>query len=206
MAEIIKLSRKNFKNSVNRCVSALEKGGIVVYPTETSYGIGCSISSGKAIKKIYKIKNRRRDKPLPIIVADLEMAKKYAKPNKNALLLMQKFMPGPLTLIAPKTKKVPNVLSRNGIAFRVSGSCFARELSRKLGKAIVSTSANIDEPEIYSSKKAIKRFFGKADIIVDAGDLKRVKTSTIFDMKSGKVVRKGPIGIRKIKKVLSGIK
>jgi len=200
--KIFKLTKNNSSKIAGECAQIMKKGGVVIYPTETSYGIGCSVSDEKAIRKIYKIKNRQLKKPMAVIVSDLEMAKKYVKLDKVSLALIKKFMPGPLTIITHKKKTIPPSLSKRGIAFRISGSEFARVMSKKLGKAIVSTSTNIDEPEIYSSKKVILKFENKVDVIVDAGKLKRNKTSTIYNTLNGKILRYGPVKVGEIKKIL----
>ena len=205
MTKIFKLTKNNSSKIAEECAKIMKIGGVVIYPTETSYGMGCNVSDENAIKRIYRIKKRRFSKPMAVIVSDLEMAKKYVKLNKKALALMKKFMPGPLTIILHKKKTIPDTLSRDGIAFRISRNSFARTMSEKLGKAIVSTSANIDEPEIYSSKKAILRFENKVDAIVDAGKLERNKTSTIYDLVNGKVLRYGPVKARDIKNLLRGV-
>lgn len=202
MTEIFKLAKNNSSKIAEECANIMKNGGVVIYPTETSYGIGCSVSDEKAIQRIYKIKNRRLRKPMAVIVSDLKMAKKYVKLDRVALALIKKFMPGPLTIITHKKKTIPDMLSKNGVAFRISRNAFARAMSKKLGKAIVSTSANIDEPEIYSSKKVILRFENKVDAIVDAGKLKRNKTSTIYDIENKKTLRYGPVKVRDIKKVV----
>ncbi|MFH1240559.1 MAG: L-threonylcarbamoyladenylate synthase [Candidatus Diapherotrites archaeon] len=205
MTKVFKLTKNNSSKITEECAAIMRKGGVVVYPTETSYGIGCSVSDTKAIRRIYRIKKRRLGKPMPIIVSDLEMAERYVKLDKIALALIKKFMPGPLTITTHKKKPIPNELSKDGIAFRISRNVFARTMSKKLGKAIVSTSANIDESEIYSGKKVISRFENKVDAIVDAGKLERNKTSTIYNTLNGKTVRHGPVKVRDIKNVLRGL-
>ncbi len=180
------------QNEIKKAVNILKKGGIIVYPTETSYGLGCDWINKKACRKIYKIKGRMKVKKLSIIVSDLKMAKKYLKINKEHEKLIKKFMPGPLTLI-----------SLDNVAFRISSNKTARNISLMLKKPIVSTSANISGNEDnYRIKNVIKIFSSKVDAIIDGGNLKKRKPSTVFDVKNKIVVRRGPVKEKDIHKFL----
>lgn len=201
--KIIELSKETEKIALKTAVNFLKNGKTLVYPTETCYGIGCKISSKKSIKKVFLAKQRNPEKALAIIVSSKKMIRKYGVLTKKAELLMEKFMPGALTLIIEKKATVPDALSKNGIGFRISGNKFANELCKKLGEPVVSTSANIEgEKEIYSGKKAIAVFNGKIDLIIDCGKLPRNKTSTIFDTRTSKILRNGTITEKEIIDVL----
>jgi tRNA threonylcarbamoyl adenosine modification protein (Sua5/YciO/YrdC/YwlC family) len=190
-------------DDVTGAAEVLQKGGLVIYPTETSYGIGCDATNSEAIKNVYRLKGRDYAKPLSIIVADVEMAKKYIGINKTAETLVKKFMPGPLTLVAKK-RNLPDELCRETIAFRISSNKFATGMTKKLGNPITATSANIsgDEP-IYEIKKIKLQFKNKADLIIDAGNLEKRKPSTIYDTISRKILREGDITKSQIEKALS---
>ncbi len=204
--KILKLNSKNEKEILKIAVEFLKKGKTIIYPTETCYGIGAKISSKKGIEKIFKAKQRNPKKALSIIVSDKKMVEKYAVLNEKAVLLMEKFMPGPLTLVVEKKKNVPNVLSKRGIAFRISGNTFATKICKMLGEPIASTSANIEgEKEIYDEKELLEKFSKKVDLILLAGNLSKNKTSTIFDVENGKVLREGNITEKEIKKKLKSI-
>jgi L-threonylcarbamoyladenylate synthase len=193
------------KNEISRIVGVLEKGGIIVFPTETSYGLGANALNKKAILKVHKAKKQPTDKPISIIVPSTEAARKFGKINKAAEKLVKKFMPGPFTLIVEKQKKVPNVLSKKTIAFRISSNKTANAIAKKFDGAITATSANLHgEEPIYSFSKALKVFDGKVDLIVDAENLRRRSASTIYDMTQKKVIRKGQISEREILKVIGG--
>ena len=187
------------KQSIKKAVEFLKKGKVIVYPTETCYALGCDATNEKACKRIFEIKKRSKKKKLPIIVANLKMAKEYAYFNKDALKLAKAFWPGPLTLLLKKKRKLSRFV---GKGIRVSSNSIARELSKKLGKPIVATSANISGREnCYSIKEVLKQGI-KADLYLDAGKLKKVKPSTIFDVEKRVIVRKGPISLKEIMKIL----
>jgi len=201
---IIRLG-KQFHLAANLGKDILESGGLVIYPTETSYGLGCKATSRQALRKIFKIKKRDMNKKLPVIVADKKMALAYFKLNKNAIKLIDKFMPGPLTLIAEAKNKMPPEIGGKKIAFRISSNKFASELSKAINCPIASTSANISgKGNIYEEKK-LTQFYDFVDVIFSAGNLKKEKPSTIYDSIENKMVRNGPISKKIIEKTL-GIK
>lgn len=196
------------KKAVAAAASALSNGGIVAYPTETSYALGCDATNAAAVKKMYSLKGRRKNKALPVIVDSLKTIKKYAAlgGNENAALLCKKLMPGPLTLVVEMKKgSLPYNLSRDGIAFRISSHPFASALAGKLGKPIVSTSANRSgEPGIYSSMEIAEKYLGKVELIVDAGELKPTRASSIVDLRGERplLVRQGGVSFRAVLQTL----
>lgn len=196
MTEIIKAGDKN---AIQRSLDVLNSGGIVIYPTETCYGIGADATNDKAVAKIGKIKKRPAGKHISIAFPGLKMAKNYLVITKNAEKLTKEFMPGPLTLVV-QSKTSP----ASTIGFRIPDSHFARKLIKTFGKPITSTSANVSgKGELYSMKEVAKTFDGLADLIIDAGTLKRTKPSTVYDVANGRVLRKGPVTERRIKHALA---
>lgn len=195
--EIIKVSNKK---AVAKAVEVLSKGGLIIYPTETLYGIGADASNDKAVKKVIAIKKRSKTKHILIAFSDLRMAKKYLVVTKKAELLAKAFMPGPLSLIV-ETKSRPV----RKVGFRIPNNKFVLSLIRKLGKPITSTSANISGKEnIYKIKDIIRLFDGKVDLIIDVGNMPKRKASTVFDVMENKTVRGGPVSEKQISEVLKG--
>ncbi len=193
--KIVKLSDKK---AVARAVQVLRKGSLVIYPTETSYGIAADATNRNAIKRINSLK-KRAGKFMPIIVSDMKMAEKYIVLNKEIKALMKRFMPGPLTLVAKKKK-----LKTKGMigGFRIPNNRFACRLVKSFGKPITATSANISgEPPIYKIREIRKAFYGKVEMIVDAGNLPKRKPSTVYDAERKVVIRKGRITEKDIMKV-----
>lgn len=183
-------------------VEILKKGGVIIYPTETAYGIGCDATNNEAVKKIYLIKKRSGKKPLSVIFGSISDAKKYVSLDKKAAKLIKKFMPGPLTLVS-KPKKQLVASPENEIAFRIPSGLFALNLAKKFKKPITATSANISgKKPIYSFNEAFRLFHNKVDAIVDKGSLPRKKVSTIFSLIDMKILREGVINEKEIKKCL----
>ena len=188
------------KNTIPTAVNVLKKGGVIIYPSESSYGIGADATSSKAIRKIFEIKGREK-KPISIIVSSLRMIKCYAYVGKEDLLLIKKFMPGRLTLVVKKKKMIPDILSKETIGFRIPPHKFSLLLLKKFGTPITATSANKSgKPPLYKISEVIKTFSGKVDVIIDGGNLPRKQPSTVFDTTNRKIVRKGPVKEKDIMK------
>lgn len=197
--EIIKIKELN-KYKLKKISRDLNNGKIIIYPTETCYGIGTNALNKKAVERIYKIKKEPTKSNIIVIVSDLKAAEKYGVVGMKAKKLIKSFMPGPLTLIVKKKKVFPDITNKD-FAFRISGNKLARKIAKMAGVPITATSANIHgEKSIYSSDKIVNQFNGRVDIILDAGKLKKIKPSTIIDIKNErpKLIRKGPISFRQV--------
>lgn len=179
----------------SRAAEAMASGGIVVYPTETAYALGCSGLDAAAVGRIYQIKGRDRSKPLPLIMADAKMIFKFTVSTPAQRRLVAKFMPGPLTIAAKKKVAIPASGKAKTIAFRIPASEFAKKASGLLGAPIVSTSANLSgESAVYEIGQVVDLFARKADLIVDGGNLSFVPASTIVCLLGvPKILREGPI-------------
>ncbi len=209
MTEIIKLTKETEKQVLLKAVEVLEKGGIIIYPTETCYGIGCAINFPEAIKKIYEIK-QRNELPMLVIVDSIKSIKPYANINEKANFLISRFCKGknsrPLSLIVSKSNLVPKELTKsNEIGFRITLNKFAKQLCKKLGKPLISTSANFHgEKPIYNAFEVKQKFNDKVDLIIDSGYLiKSNPPSTVFNVNSSKVLREGLISEKEIIQALN---
>lgn len=191
------------KKIIAGAVKILKQGGIVMYPTDTAYGLAADVKNHKGIEKIFKIKGRMKRKTLPLIVGSLLMASKYVNWTPMGKKLAKNFWPGPLTLVlesrASHFKIKRFVAYHRKIAIRVPDSKIAQMISKKIGGPITSTSANMSgKPECYSAVEFLNQAIGKKimpDLILDAGRLKKRKPSTIIDASDEKIslVRKGAI-------------
>ncbi|MEK6973023.1 MAG: L-threonylcarbamoyladenylate synthase [archaeon] len=193
---------KNSMMAANLGKEILENCGIVIYPTETSYGLGCKFNCKNAIKKIFQIKKRGKDKKLPVIVASKKMAYDFFELNQDARKLVNKFMPGPLTLIVNGKKRMPKEIGETKVAFRISSNKFACELSRAINCPVISTSANLSGRENIYAEKELFAFDKHVDLIFTAGNLKNKKPSTIYDTTENKIIRQGLIKKEMIEKAL----
>lgn len=202
MAKIVKLSEGKEK-AIEKALEVLASGGIIVYPTETSYGVGADALNAEAVGKVHETKRQPKDKPISVIVANEKQAEEVAEIGKKERELIHNFMPGPLTLICRQKEIVPKNLTTTGIAFRIPGNEFAKELAEKFGKAITATSANLHGmPAIYSGKEAIEVFGNIVDLIVDAGELPKREASTIYCLINNVMFREGKISKQELEKVL----
>lgn len=204
------LSAKN-KNAVQLAAKALEKGGTVIFPTETAYGLGAIATNKKAVEKVFELKGRPRQKALPIIASNLAVIERYALLDDLARHLAKALMPGPLTLVVQsKDTRLSAVSAEDGsVAFRIPGGSFARRLCSTVGKLIVATSANPSGGKTpYSVDEIEKSLLEKVNAVVDAGTLPCVPPSTILDVrgKAPAVLRKGPVSPTAIFREVSAFK
>jgi L-threonylcarbamoyladenylate synthase len=179
---------KNNKDAIALAVETLKAGGLVIYPTETLYGIGADATNPNAVKKLTDYKNRPFGKPYSIAVTDQEMAENYVELNNSAKNLYKEFLPGPLTVISKgKHKVAPGVESEDGtLGIRIPDYKLVNDIVKQFGKPITSTSANasykkrpyriLDILDNISDKQ--KRLI---DLIIDAGDLPKNEPSTVVD-------------------------
>lgn len=203
MAIVKQLLGGNEQAIVQKAARIMKKGGVLVFPTESSYGLGVDATNEIAVKKLAPIKQQPEEKNVSVIVADLEQAKRFGKTGEEAEKLVERFMPGPLTLVVEKKPGVPDALAERTIAFRISSNRIAREICRELGNAITATSANLHgRPSIYSGREVVKQFNNRVHMIIDAGELPHNSPSTIYDVSQKKILRYGPISEQQIRQAL----
>ena len=170
------------RDAGEKLAQAFLAGKVAIFPTDTVYGLGCILEE-KAVRKIFKIKNRRSDKPLPLLVADIDEALSLAHFSPAALEAATKFWPGATTLVLNAKKDLPSRVCRKGmVALRIPDYPFLREVIRRVGQAIIGTSANLsgEEPAGCVSKIS-KRVLTKVDLVVDGGKVSG-KPSTVYDL------------------------
>lgn len=169
---------------IKRAVQILRDGGIIIYPTDTVYGIGCSLFNKKGIEKIYEIKRRSRKKPFSFICADLKDISQYAQVTNYAYKTMKRLLPGPYTFILEASRLVPKILlpKRKTTGIRVPDSSICLSLAKELGHPIISTSVTTEEGEILSDPFEIEKKLGHCvDLIID-GDILGTEQSSIISL------------------------
>jgi L-threonylcarbamoyladenylate synthase len=186
----------------------LKEGGVIVYPTETVYGLGCVPSDTDAAQRVCEIK-KRADKPLPLICSDIEAARKIVEMSSAAERLAARFWPGPLTIVLPAKVKYSMWVNHGAstLGVRVSPQPVANRLAKETGGVIVSTSANISGDEPARSAQEAKEIFGnKVDIILDGGPSPGGESSTVVDLTGEEIwlLRKGPVSGEDIMATLRG--
>jgi len=195
---IVKIHLKNPEpRLIKKAAELLAAGGIVIYPTDTVYGLGCSVENKNAIEKIYLIKRQRTDKPFSFICSDLTHISEYARVSNAAFKTMKHLIPGPYTFILPagRMKTLPKILvsKRKSVGIRVPDSRVALDLVKQLGHPILSTSVTSDEGAILNDPAIISEHFNSiVDMIIDGGNLTS-EPSTILDLtdEAPVVVRQG---------------
>jgi len=196
MVQIIKLNPKNpDKSAIQKAREQIAAGQLVIFPTDTVYGLATDPFNEKAVKRLIEAKRRETAKGFPILVANLEMAKELVKFSAVALSLVSKFWPGALTLILPLKTSVPELITgdRQTLAIRVPDHIIARQLAEI---PIIGTSANISGRESpVSAEDAINQLGGSVDLVLDSGPTKEGISSTILDLstKNPRIIREGAI-------------
>jgi L-threonylcarbamoyladenylate synthase len=180
-------------NAIENAVITFDEEGVVMHPTETCYGLAVDIFHEDALRKLYFMKDMKEDKPLSILVGDMEMAQEYGVFSEKALELAKQHWPGALTIIVPKTENLPAYFNKGHetIAIRISGLEFCRELVQHLGEPITTTSANkAGEAPLYSPM-----VMGGVDLLVDGGVLEKKAPSTVISVIGDevKVIRQGEL-------------
>jgi L-threonylcarbamoyladenylate synthase len=198
---IFKLNEESLKEAVN----ILNRGGVVVYPTETIYGLGVDAANKKAVEKIFTIKERERGKPISIAVSSIEEAKKYCEWNENTEKIARRFLPGPLTIILKRKNSLVKELNPDEkVRIRIPDHLFVLKLLEEFGKPMTATSANLSGGENPNNAEiAIKQIGGRVDLVLDDGKCKYREPSTVIDLTDGlKIYRVGVISEEEIKKTL----
>jgi tRNA threonylcarbamoyl adenosine modification protein (Sua5/YciO/YrdC/YwlC family) len=199
---ILKIHLQNPEpRTIRKAAEILAAGGIVIYPTDTVYGLGCSIENKNAIEKIYLIKRQRTDKPFSFICSDLTHISEYARVSNAAFKIMKHLIPGPYTFILPagRMKALPKILvsRRKSVGIRVPESEVALAIVKQLGHPILSTSVTTEDGELLNDPAVIGEHFNNVvDMIIDGGVLTS-EPSTILDLtdETPVVVRMGAGGV-----------
>lgn len=157
---------------IKKAVDILRDGGVIIYPTDTVYGLGCDLFNKKGIEKIYALKNRSRKQPLSFVCADLRDISRYARVSDYAYKTMKRLLPGPYTFILEASRLVPKIIlpKRQTTGIRVPDNSICLSLVAELGQPIISTSVETDGEEYLSDPREIEKQFGKrVDLIIDGG-------------------------------------
>ncbi|MDZ7262422.1 MAG: L-threonylcarbamoyladenylate synthase [candidate division KSB1 bacterium] len=167
---------------ITQAVEVLKSGGVIAYPTDTIYGIGCDIFNKKAIERIYQIKGKEKREPLSFICPDLKDISKYAHVSNAAYKIMNHLLPGPYTFVLRGTRLVPKIMlsKRRTVGIRVPDNQICLLMLKEFGNPIVSTSASLSDDEILNDPEKIEEKMGKQlDLILDAGLLGLTPSSVI---------------------------
>jgi len=167
---------------IKKAVDILRDGGIIIYPTDTVYGLGCDLSNKKGIEKIYELKKRNRKQPLSFVCSDLKHISEYAKVTDYAYKTMKRLLPGAYTFILEASRLVPKIIlpKRSTTGIRVPDNQICLALVKELGQPIISTSVKTEEGETLGDPSVIKEYFNRmVDLIIDGGIIMPQPSSVI---------------------------
>lgn len=178
---------------ISEAIDIMADGGVILYPTDTVYGLGANIFNNDAVERIYTIKNRDQSKPLSVLVENMESLELIADLNKSSREIIEKWLPGPFTFILNKKKIVsPYVSASAKVGVRIPDYKIARLLASLF--PITTTSANLTNEDTLSNPQDILKQIGDdIDLVIDVGDLNNAKPSTVIDLSSSKptLIRNG---------------
>jgi tRNA threonylcarbamoyl adenosine modification protein (Sua5/YciO/YrdC/YwlC family) len=167
---------------VKKAADVLRSGGIIVYPTDTAYGLGCDLFNKKGIEKIYRIKKRNEKQPFSFVCADLKDISRYARVSDYAYKTMKRLLPGPYTFILEASRLVPKIIlpKRLTTGIRVPDNAICQALIAELGQPIISTSVKNEAGEIMADPVEIeKKFRHCVDLVIDGGILSAGQSSIV---------------------------
>ena len=207
--KVIKIDPNNpAEDLIGQAARVLQKGGVIGYPTETVYGIGCDIHNAKAVNRIYDLKQRDHSKAMILIAADILQIRELVEYIPEAAeILAENFWPGPLTMVFEAASHIQELPIRktNTIAIRIPDCKICLSLLKTCGFPIVSTSANKSgQPDSTDADKVIAAFGSDLDLIIDGGPTPSSAPSTIVDVTQEpvRILRQGAISALEINTVL----
>lgn len=180
---------------ISRVADVLRDGGVIAYPTDTTYGIGCSIFNKRGIERIYLLKQREKKKPFSFICSDLADVARFARVSNYAFKILKRFLPGPYTFVLEASSVVPDLLltKQKTVGVRIPDNAICLAIIRELGHPIVTTSANRSGDEPIGDPFMVERELGKElDLVVDGGVLSADVSSVVSLIGDvAEVLRKG---------------
>jgi len=190
--------------NIQKAVKVLEKGRVISFPTETYYGLGVDPFNISAVDRLFLLKKRERKKPILVLVSDIEMLNLLVDKIPNQYLkLMEKFWPGPLTLIFPANSSVNHLLTgeTGTIGVRISSNPIVKEIFKKWRKPLTATSANLSKEAPAKSSAEVLSYFGdQIECLIDGGEAPAGLCSSIITYEKGKFIeiRKGQISFSEL--------
>jgi L-threonylcarbamoyladenylate synthase len=193
-------------NNILAASETIKRGGLVIYPTDTVYGLGCDPLNVEATRRVFKTKGERK-KPLPILASDGRQAEKIACLTEKARKITARFWPGPLTIVVPKKPILPDIVTSNldSVGVRVPDHEIAVKLITLSGGFLTGTSANKTGEKPPRTVLEVAGELGEeVDLILDGGRTPIGSSSTVIDLTSGtpRLLRKGPVGLEEVLRII----
>lgn len=210
--KIIKLNESTFPGILFEAVKVVREGGVIVYPTDTVYGIGGNALSAKVAERVYRIKERPRDKGFVLLVKDHADARKYAYIDLWTEGVLEEIWPGPVSVVLHKKDTISSIVSGGSdkVALRMPKARFVSELLNQVSLPLIASSANRSEDSTPSNSltsfmEYLESKDEKPDLIIDAGTLESREPSTLFDLtdrKNPSILRKGTFSKTELESML----
>jgi tRNA threonylcarbamoyl adenosine modification protein (Sua5/YciO/YrdC/YwlC family) len=157
---------------IERVAEILRSDGVIIYPTDTVYGLGCDMNSKKALEKVRRIKRMDSKRPLSFVFADLKQIALYAQVTDNAYRILRRFLPGPYTFILKATRLVPRIVltKRDEVGIRIPDNLVCLGLVSKLGNPILSSSVRLPDDQLLDDPREIDKVYkGRVELVIDGG-------------------------------------
>jgi len=194
-------------DAIKQAVTLIKSGGLIAFPTDTVYGIGVSAFQADAVERIFLVKGRSTLKAVPILLGDAEIAEQITPPlSPSVMKLMDKFWPGPLTLVLPMLPSLPKILSPTPtIGLRVPDHHFTQTLLRETGPLAATSANRSGEPSALTADEVHSQLGSRVDLILDGGRSPGEIASTVLDCTGIKpvVLREGPLAWEEIQAVIN---
>lgn len=214
MMKTIKVNPTDLRSSeeaIREAAEVIRSGGVIIYPTDTLYGLGADATNAKAIDRVFRIKKRPNTKPVPVIISDLDWAKRLAIIDEKTELILSDIWPGAVTVVLRQKFRLPAAVTagKRTIALRIPHYKLVYYLTRQADRPLTATSANISgEPPSTRLNEVLGQFAGQEfqpDLVLDAGELNPSEPSTILDLsgRAPKISRLGPVSKDDLFKILS---
>ena len=207
MQKIVSVFNDQIDRDIEEAVKFLKAGGVVVFPTDTLYGLGADVFSVSALERVFAIKGRALDFALPVLVSCWEQVKLVARPTEVGGRLADRFWPGPLTLVLPKLDQLPELVTggRDTVAVRVPDHSVPMALAQQLGGPVTGTSANLSGgPDLLTLETLEAQLGDRVDYIIRTGPVPKGTPSTVVDVtdETPRLVRQGSLPFPEILAVL----
>ena len=179
---ILKIRRENpSQKAIDEAISVMERGGAVIYPTDTIYGLGVNALDGESVRKLFRIKGRAPDKPVSICVSGVSEIPRFSKPSSHAMEIIRRILPGPYTVLLEKKDLVPDILTGGSskVGVRVPDDEVCRRISARF--PVTATSANISGRQPSANPYDIIGDL-EVDLMLDAGECDSTEPSTVVDL------------------------
>lgn len=209
MVEVVEVdSKAPSRRAIERAARIIKKGGLVIYPTETVYGLAADAKSDEAVARVFEAKSRPLENPISVAVSSLEMASEVGEISSRAGKLFHEFTPGPLSIILKARSNLSGLLSAGTgkIGIRFPDHLVAQKLIDEFGGPITSTSANISGRSApLTAQNALDQLRDHVDFVIDSGSVRICRPSTVVDAtgEALEIIREGPISAERLKAALN---